>query len=109
MSYASSLGIKISWGRQLKVFDRSVSNAPNAPPLSTLFSSILQLDLSSSVVRCSLYESDIDIWSVKNLIRAEFDHRYIFCKFWKCWIICLLAHSYLWGFSTPIYRLGYTS
>ena len=32
----SSWAIKSSWGRQSKAFDRSVSNAPNAPPLSTL-------------------------------------------------------------------------
>ena len=37
LPYASSLAIKRSWGRQPKAFDRWVSNAPNAPPLSTLF------------------------------------------------------------------------
>ena len=70
------------------------------------FSSISQLNLPSSVVRCSLYETRIDIWTIKNRKRAEFDHKYIFRKFWKYWIICLLAYSYLWSFSTFFYRLG---
>ena len=70
------------------------------------FSSIPQLDLSSSVVHCSVYETHTDIWTIKNRKRAEFDHKYIFRKFWKYWIICLLAYSYLWSFSTSSYRLG---
>ena len=70
------------------------------------FSSIFQLNLPSSVVRCSLYESRIDIWTTKNRKRAKFDHKYIFHKFWKYWIICLLAYCYLWSFSTSFYRLG---
>ena len=46
------------------------------------------------------------IFGQKNQKRAEFDHNYIFRKFWKYWIICLLAYSYLWSFSTSFYRLG---
>ena len=91
--------------RQSKAFDRSVSDAPNAPPFQH-FSSISQLDLLSSTVRCSLYETRIDIWTIKNRRRAEFDHKYIFHKFWKYWIICLLADSYLWRFSTSFYPAG---
>ena len=60
--------------------------APNAPPLSTI-SFISQLELSNSAVRCSLYETHIDIW-IKNRKRAEFDHRYVFRKFWKYWVKC---------------------
>ena len=41
------------------------------------FSSISQLNLPSSVVRCSLYETHIDIWTIQNRKRAEFDHKYI--------------------------------
>ena len=70
------------------------------------FFSISQLELWSSAVRGSLYETGIDIWTIKNEKRAEFDHRYIFCKFWKYWIVCLLACSYLWRFSICFYRLG---
>ena len=62
------------------------------------FSPISQLDLSSSVVRCSLYETRIDIWTIKNRKRAEFDHRYIFRKFWKYWIIYLLPYLLFWSF-----------
>ena len=70
------------------------------------FSSISQLDLSSRLARCSLYETRIDIWTIKNQKRAQFDHKYISRTFWKYWIIRLLAHSYLWCFSTSFYRLG---
>ena len=71
-----------------------------------LFNLQAMFSLSSSVVRCSLYETGIDIWTIKNQKRAEFDRRYIFRKFWKYWIICLLAFSYLWIFLTSFYRLG---
>ena len=70
------------------------------------FFSISQLNLPGSVARCSLYETRIDIWTGKNRKRAEFDHRYIFRKFWKYWIICLPAYNYRWSFSTSFYRLG---
>ena len=70
------------------------------------FSSISQLDLSDIIVRYSLHETRIDIWTIKNRKRIEFDYRYIFRKFWKCWIIYLLAYSYLCSFSTSFYRLG---
>ena len=63
------------------------------------------LELSSSAV-CSPYETGIDIWTIKNRKKAEFNHRYIFRKFSKYWIICLCAYSYLWSFSTSFYRLG---
>ena len=104
--YACSLAIKNSWGRKSKAFDRSVSNATNAPPCQH-FSSICQLEFPSSVVRCSLYETRIDIWIIKNRKRTEFDHKYIFHKFWKYWIIRLLTYSYLWSFSTSFYWLGF--
>ena len=51
------------WDDAMEVFDGSVSNAPNAPPLSTL------------------YETRIDIWTIKNRKKAELGHRYIFRKF----------------------------
>ena len=70
------------------------------------FSSIFQLDLSSIAVRCSFYEIQIDFWKIKNRKRAEFDHNYIFRKFWKYWVLHLLVYSYLWSFSTSLYRLG---
>ena len=76
------------WDDAMEVFDGSVSNAPNALPLSTL------------------YETRIDIWTIKNRKKAELGHRYIFRKFQKYWIIYLLAYSYLWNFSTSFYRLG---
>ena len=58
------------------------------------------------VVRFSLYKARIDIWTIKKRKRAEFDHKYIFHKFWKYWIIQILAYSYLWSLLTPFYRLG---
>ena len=54
---------------------------------------------------CSLYKTRIDTWTIKNRKRVEFDHRCIFCKFWKYWMICLLVYSYLSSFSTSFYRL----
>ena len=48
----------------------------------------------------------IDIWTIMNRKRAEFDHRYIFRTFWKYFIIQILAYSYLWSFFASFYRLG---
>ena len=45
------------WDNTMEVFDGSVSNALNAPPLSTL------------------YETRIDIWTIKNRKKAELSHR----------------------------------
>ena len=62
------------------------------------FSSISQLDLSGIIVRYNLHETRIDICTIKNRKRIEFDHRYIFRKFWKYWIIYLLPYLLFWSF-----------
>ena len=103
--YASSFAIKTHEADNRKLLiDQKVTHQMHRH--CQHFSSISQLNLPSSVVRCSLYQTRTDIWTTKNRKRAEFDHKYIFRKFWKYWIICLLAYSYLWSFSTSFYRLG---